>query len=169
MHRRLFSAVLLCAVAMPIARAQFYPDSNTVWCAYDDVGIPPGFDVQFNMSSSPDTLIGSTVYKKVTESDNYSGAWMPVRNYYVRSDPSGRGYMYLPDSLTEYLTGDVSAQAGDTVYGVLVYAPQVNVYFQTNLVVDSVVMLSSGGVSVVRHFLSEVLPIHWTRFRRSLV
>ncbi len=132
---------------------QFYPDSNAVWCGVDDNGGPPGYDVQLQMDNAPDTTIGGIVYKKVTEYNDESGEWQYVGVYYVRSDASGKGYIYLPDSMAEFLTGDATAQAGDTVHDVLTGLPNGSFYGLVDLLVDSVVVLSNAGVTVTRHYV----------------
>jgi hypothetical protein len=107
------------------------------------------------MGLDPDTLIGGTSYKKVNAIGNASGSYEFIGEYYVRSDPSGKGYLYLPSIGVEVLTGDVATQVGDTVQDVLVAvwnAPGFTFLFR-DLVVDSVVLLSNEGVSVTRHYL----------------
>lgn len=144
----------LLAFGVPLSVwGQFYPDSNAVWCGQADNGGPPGFYVQYQMAAMPDTTINGTVYKKVSEFTDETGDWVYVGTYYIRSDSSGRGYAYLPDSMAEYLTGDASALAGDTVPDVLwriTHEPGSHVL--VDLVVDSVVTLSNLGVSVTRHY-----------------
>jgi len=144
---------LVCSFA---ANAQFYPSANGVWCGVDDSGGPPGFNVQFQMGAFPDTVINSTSYKKISEYNSSSGDFEIIREYYVRSDTNGRGYVYLLDSMAEFLTGDVSTQAGDTVHNVLFALSGANdvTYLILDMVVDSVVILSNAGVTVTRHYLN---------------
>jgi len=109
------------------------------------------------MGLSPDTLINSVVYKRIKEYRDYAY----TRTYWVRSDPNGRGYAYLPDSAAEYLTGDLAAQEGDTVHDVLwsnTYQSGID-YFLADMVVDSVVSLSNAGVTVTRHWVT--LGVGW--------
>ncbi|MBK9764826.1 MAG: T9SS type A sorting domain-containing protein [Flavobacteriales bacterium] len=149
-----FICVLILATGHS-ATAQFYPSANACWTGRDDDGAPPGYDVRYQMGATPDTLINQVVYKKIEEYRDYEFA----RAYYVRSDPSGKGYAYLPDSATEYLTGDISAQAGDTVYDVLwSFTHQSGVeYFFADMVVHSVVTLTNANVTVHRHYVNFVI------------
>ncbi|HQV53002.1 MAG: hypothetical protein IPI00_10055 [Flavobacteriales bacterium] len=112
-----FIFFLTVAIAVS-SNAQFYPEANASWYGRDDNGGPPGFDVWLTMRSSPDTLLNGTIYKRISE---YNDATSPYfnRDHYVRSAPNGKGYVYLPDSAAEFLTGDLSAQTGDTVFNVL--------------------------------------------------
>lgn len=149
-----FNLICLCALGASLsANAQFYPDSNAVWCGWDDNGGPPGYYVQLQMGSTPDTTINGTVYKEVTEYNDESGDWLYVGDYYVRSDVSGKGYTYLPDSMAEFVTGDVTAQAGDTVHDVLTGLSNGSYYGLVDLLVDSVVVLSNAGITVTRHYV----------------
>lgn len=111
------------------------------------------------MDASPDTLIGSTIYKTITEYNNYTGTWVVQRTYFVRSDPDGKGYVFLPDSMAEFLTGDISAQVGDTVADVLfaISGPNYVSYFLRDLAVDSIVVLTNAGVTVTRHYLDPLI------------
>jgi hypothetical protein len=148
------TGLVLLAFGMPLTVwGQFYPDSNAVWCGQADNGGPPGFYVQYQMAAMPDTTINGTVYKKVSEYTDETGDWVHVGTYYVRSDSSGRGYAYLPDSMAEYLTGDASALAGDTVHDVLLRTShEPSSHELVDLVVDSVVTLTNLGVTVTRHY-----------------
>jgi len=137
--------------------AQFYPETQACWYGTDDDGGPPNYDVIYQMGLSPDTLINSVVYKRIKEYRDYAY----TRTYWVRSDPNGRGYAYLPDSAAEYLTGDLAAQEGDTVHDVLwsnTYQSGID-YFLADMVVDSVVSLSNAGVTVTRHWVT--LGVGW--------
>ncbi len=105
--------------------------------------------------------MSGTVFKKISAFGNASGNYEFIGDYFVRSDVNGRGYLYIPGSGDEWLTGDVSAQAGDTVHDVLVAIwdpPVFSVVFR-DFVVDSVVVLSNAGVSVTRHYLDPT-PLH---------
>ena len=159
--------LILCLLALVVsntANAQFYPAANAVWCGQDDDGGPPGFQVQFQMGATPDTLINGIVYKTVEEFNDASGNWTYKRSHYVRSDTNGMGYIYLPDSTDEYLTGDLGAVAGDTVHDVLMSmtnSTDIN-YYLFYVLVDSVVSLSNAGVSVVRHYV-RALSFRWAR------
>jgi len=133
--------------------AQFYPNSNAIWCGWDDDGGPPGFDVQFLLGTGPDTLLQGNLYLKVQEFNNSTGNWVRIRDYYVRSDITGVGYMYLLDSAAEYPTGNISALVGDTVHDVLCIFPPGATYYPYDFVVDSVVSISNSGVTVTRHFV----------------
>jgi hypothetical protein len=138
------------------AAGQFYPEANACWHGWDDDGGPPGYAVQYQMGASPDTLINGIGYKKVDEYRDYVFA----RTYLVRSDPNGRGYAYLPDSAAEFLTGDLTAQVGDTIHDVLwsntTSSPNVD-YFMVDMVVSSVVTLTNAGVTVIRHYVGPDL------------
>lgn len=156
MHAR-FVCLLSFSCALS-AIAQFYPQANAVWCGQDDDGGPPGFSVQFQMAATPDTLINGLLYQKVEEYNDAPdgfGYWSFVRMYYVRSEMDGKGYVHLPDSATEFLTGDLAAQAGDTVRDVLLSISNSTsvVYSMTDVIVDSVVTLSNAGITVVRHYI----------------
>lgn len=133
--------------------AQFYPNSNAIWCGWDDDGGPPGFDVQFLLGEGPDTLLQGNLYHKVQEFNNATGNWVRIRDYYVRSDITGVGYIYISDSLAEYPTGNISALVGDTVHDVLCIFPPGGLYYRYDFIVDSVVSISNSGVTVTRHFV----------------
>ena len=154
--RGAFTYLITFGCALP-AFGQFYPDSNAVWCGVDDNGGPPGYNVQIEMGGGMDTIIDGVSYKKATEYNDQSGSWQYVGNYLLRSDVSGRGYIYLPDSMAEFVTGDVTAQAGDTVYDVLMGSPAGGYYDVEDLVVDSVVVLSNNGTTVTRHYVNPAL------------
>lgn len=108
------------------------------------------------MGASPDTLINGTVYQVIEEFRDY----VYTRSYFVRSDLSGKGYAYLPDSAAEFLTGDVAALQGDTVYDVLWSNTNASVidYFLVDMIVDTVIELNNAGVHVTRHYF-EPLPV----------
>jgi hypothetical protein len=127
------------------ASAQFYPDSNAIWCI-THYTLPP-YDVQYQMGNDPDTLIMGQVYKRITAASNGTGQWESTDTYYVRSDPFGRGYMLLLDQMGEYLTGDLTASPGDTVHDVLVWG-----LGPMSVVVDSISVLTNDGVTVIRHY-----------------
>ena len=133
--------------------AQFYPNAQACWDGWDDDGGPPSYEVSFRMGLTPDTLINGVVYKRI---DEYRMAEY-TRSYFVRSDPNGKGYAYLPDSAAEFLTGDLSAEAGDTVQNVLWrWTGAFDVaYSLQNTLIDSVVTLSNLGVSVTRHYVND--------------
>ncbi|HOY29364.1 MAG TPA: T9SS type A sorting domain-containing protein [Flavobacteriales bacterium] len=145
---------LLALGATTHSTAQFYPNGDARWCGRDDDGSPPGYDVNYQMNADPDTLIGEQVYKRIHEYRDYE----LTRVYYVRSDASGKGYAYIPDSSAEYLTGDLSAQAGDTVRNVLwsnTYQSGID-YFVRDMVVNSIETLTNEGVTVERHYVRHV-------------
>lgn len=89
--------------------AQFYPDSNAVWCITHYTN--PPYDVQYQMGNDPDTLIMDQVYKRITATSNETGVWENIKSYYVRSDPFGRGFTMLLDEMEECLTGDQPPQS----------------------------------------------------------
>lgn len=105
------------------------------------------------MGLAPDTIIHGDVYKKI---DEYR-AYEYTRTYFVRSDPSGKGYAWVPDSAAEYVTGDLTAQAGDTVHDVLwSWTNELGIFYSLhNTVVDSVVVLTNAGVTVTRHYVDN--------------
>jgi hypothetical protein len=107
------------------------------------------------MDADPDTLINSVAYKKISEYNNLSGQWEIIRDHFVRSDSNGIGYCYLPDSLAEFKTGNVSAQAGDTVHDVLWSTSYSGGWNVSDFVCDSVITLSNDGVTVSRHYVSH--------------
>lgn len=148
---------LICLVFghMLSATAQFYPQAQTCWFSVDDDGGPSLYDVKYQLGASSDTLINGSLYQVIEEYRDY----VYTRSYFVRSDPSGKGYAYLPDSAAEFLTGDLAAQTGDTVYDVLwsnTYASGIH-YFLVDMIIDTVVELSNAGVHVTRHYF-EPLP-----------
>ncbi|HPF89716.1 MAG TPA: T9SS type A sorting domain-containing protein [Flavobacteriales bacterium] len=144
-----FCSGLLLAMTCHVCAAQYYPDSNAVWCLWT-APFDPGYNIQLRMGAEPDTLILGQAYKKITEHNDFGGVWNSMDVFYVRNGEDGKGYMFLLDSMAEYVTGDVNAVAGDTVHDVIIRTP--NSYFLRDLVVDSVVALSNGGVDVVRHY-----------------
>lgn len=129
--------------------AQFYPEAQACWLSVDDDGGPPSYDVHYQMGAVPDTLINGTVYQVVEEfRDN-----VYTKSCFVRSDPSGKGCAYLPDSAAEFLTGDVGAQTGATVHDMgwsNTYASGID-YFLVDMIVDTVAELHNVGVQVTRH------------------
>jgi hypothetical protein len=146
---------LLCFLLLGvplIAMAQFYPEANACWSGRDNVGVPPGFDIMYQIGAAPDTLINGVVYKKTNEFRD----WNFTRAYFVRSDQDGKGFVYLPDSAAEFLTGDLAAQTGDTIHDVLINdTDEFDVgYYLVDVVVDSVVTFSNAGVTVIRHFVN---------------
>jgi hypothetical protein len=144
--------------------AQFYPDSVAAWCLYNSQSVEPTY-YSLQMPPLSDTLIGGLGYRLITGLDG-SGLGSPPL-YYVRNGSDGKGYRYVPDSSAEYLTGDVSAEAGDTVQNVLMMngswgCGQVQELVLSSVVVDSVRALSNAGVTVVRHYIH---PLCWTEFQ----
>jgi hypothetical protein len=160
MKMRLFLVHIVLFGCVVGTQGQFYPDSSAAWCLRDGLWQPNDF-VQMVMSNDPDTLIQGQVYKRIEEYrwDNYSQGfdWDVYQRHYVRSDTSGKGYVFLVDSLAEYLTGDVAAIPGDTVRNVLVQntIPDCPLWIvdMTDVVVDSVVQLTHLGVTVTRHYV----------------
>ena len=152
------SITLGCALT---ASGQFYPDAKALWCGNVLIESLTGFSVQFQMRDSSDTLMSGTVYKKISAFGNSSGSYEFIGDYYVRSDVNGKGFVYRPGVGDELLAGDVAAQAGDTVYDVLVavWDAPVFTFLYRDLVVDSVVVLSNAGLSVTRHYLDPT-PLH---------
>lgn len=109
------------------------------------------------MGPQPDTLILGQTYKRIDEFNDALGfdTWQFVKHFYVRSDPNGKGYVMLLDSMQEYLVADVSAQAGDTVHDVLTldtWGFDQN-YSTCYVVVDSVRTFTNNGVTVARQFV----------------
>lgn len=144
----------LMAISALRSLGQFYPDSNACWLGVDDMG-PPGFYLHLQLADGADTVINGNTYKKIDEFDDRNGPYEFVRQYLVRSSADGKGYLYLPDSAAEFLTGDASALAGDTVFDVIkYYPPPVDSYFISDAIVDSVVMITNNNISVIRHYLS---------------
>ncbi len=143
------------------ASGQFYPDANALWCGTVLIESLTGFSVQFQMGDSPDTLLSGTAYKRISAFGNASGSYEFIGDYYVRSDVTGKGYVYRPGVGDELLSGDIAAQAGDTVHDVLVavWDPPAFTFQFRDFVVDSVVLLSNAGVSVTRHYLDPT-PLH---------
>jgi len=160
MKMRLFLVHIVLFGCVVGTQGQFYPDSSAAWCLRDGLWQPNDF-VQMVMSNDPDTLIQGQVYKRIEEYrwDNYSQGfdWDVYQRHYVRSDTNGQGFVFLLDSMAEYLTGDVAAIPGDTVRNVLVQNTisdcPLRIFDTTDVVVDSVVSLSNQGVTVIRHFV----------------
>jgi hypothetical protein len=151
MYRALISLLFLGFVRTAIA--QFYPDSNTSWCLTYDENMQV-LDLHFTMGEYPDTVINGTTYKHVVERALVMGNWQ-FTNHYVRSAIDGKGYVFLVDPWEEYLTGDLSAEVGDTVRNVLVrdrYC-EYSEFLLVDLIVDSVVTRSNNGVTVQRHYV----------------
>jgi hypothetical protein len=111
------------------------------------------------MGPEPDTLILGRVYQRIDEYNDALGfeTWQFVKRSYVRSDTSGKGYLFLLDSMQEYLTADVNALAGDTVYNVLTATSWGfgQDYWLNRVIVDSVVVFTNNDVSVTRRFVSR--------------
>ena len=150
------------------AQPRFYPDSTTVWCGIDDLGGPPLFDFQLEMGSDPDTVINGVVYKRIVEYNNSGGSWGWRYTHFVRNGEGGKGYVYIPDLMEEFLTGDVGAVQGDTVHNVVEYYPpgsgagDIGYYVRPIVVIDSVVTYSNDGVTVTRHYMfSEPGYLFW--------
>ena len=141
------------------AQPRFYPDSNTIWCGIDDLGGPPLFDFQLEMGADPDTVINGVVYKRIVEYNNSGGSWGWRCTHFVRNGEGGKGYVYNPVLMEEYLTGDVGAVPGDTVHNVAEYNPPGSVggaasyYVRPFWVIDSVGTYSNDGVTVTRHYM----------------
>jgi len=143
------------------ASAQFYPASTADWCIWDGgyaLGPNNSPNRHLTMMEDADTLISGHSYQRIVQYNYYdfTDSWYYATTYYVRSGPSGQGYLYLPDSAAEYLTGDLSALAGDTVHALLVnyQDPGCGWDFQlTDAIVDSIVTLAYGGVTVQRHYV----------------
>jgi len=149
--------VLVIGLGLSVS-AQFYPESSAYWRGWDDIGGPPGFNVGLVMPINPDTLIDGVLYKRIRESNDASGSSEFIRDYFVRSDASGRGYVYLPDSAAEFLTGDLNAEAGDTVRDVLVSLTNSTDidYFITYAIIDSLVSVSVAGTPTLRVYVNGV-------------
>lgn len=143
--RRLFT--LLLVLSRLAVYPQFFPDSNTIWCIENGLWFP-GFDVQLIMGESPDTLIVDNIYKRVDEFNNSSGSWAFVKRHYVRSEGAHEGYIYLLDSLQEYLVGKTDVEIGDTVHGVFM------VHSLYDIVIEGIEELSNAGIGVTRYFIS---------------
>lgn len=144
-----------------VCPAQFYPASTADWCIFDG-GYPLGPNDSPNrnltMEEDADTLISGQSYQRIEQYNYYdfSDSWYYATTYYVRSEPSGKGYLYFPDSAAEYLTGDLQAPAGDTVHDVLVLYQDPGCGWDlqvTDAIVDSIVTLTYSGVTVQRHYV----------------
>lgn len=138
------------------ANAQCYPASSASWCfrSLDNSDI---VNTRMIMGVDPDTVILGQTYQRIGEYDDALGweTWRFVRNYYVRSDSTGKGYIMLLDSMQEYLTADVSANVGDTVENVLTassWGPWQGYMFRA-VIVDSIGTFSNNGVTVLRRFV----------------
>lgn len=148
---------ILLALLPAALHAQFYPDANATWCLVDQYAwVLP--DVNMVMDSDPDTTILGQVYQRIRE---YRGVYGETSfelwdQHYVRSATDGKGYVFLLDSMTEYLTGDTAALVGDTLNNVLVWNDMSDCYpFDFALydaIVDSVLTLTNAGVTVRRHY-----------------
>lgn len=142
-----------------------YPSSSATWCINCDASPPNGGWQLLLMDSDPDTLINGVIYQRIESHMDPNTQFYPwYWTYYVRSAPDGKGYMYLLDSLAEYMTMDVSAGVGDTVFDVLAWNPVVtcagNIPGSNLVFLDVVVMgidtVENLGVSVVRHDLQPL-------------
>lgn len=150
-------ATFFAGAAPLICAAQFYPESNASWCI-ENVVSPDGFHIVVTMSDHPDTLIQGVGYKAMQTYFDDWGPWLPYGGGFVRSDPDGKGYAYLPDSAAEYLTGDINAQEGDTLHDILIEVSGGDMcasdpFVLRDVVVDSVRIRSNLGVSVTRHYV----------------
>lgn len=151
------SHALLALLISAQLTAQLYPDSNATWCLTDP-NTPSEYDVNMVMDADPDTTIMGQIYKRVREYRGiYGETSFELRDrHYVRSAEDGKGYVFLLDSMAEYLTGDTAAQAGDTLQNVLVWNDMSDCYpfdfVLFDVIVDSVVTISNAGVTVRRHF-----------------
>ncbi len=150
--------VLLCLCLCLTANntiAQAYPDSSASWC-FDDLNNSDLFQIRMTMGPDPDTVILGQTYKRIGVYAIHD--WQPpelVQNYYVRSDPSGKGYVMLLDSMQEYLAIDVGANVGDTVQDVLTVSSwESNAFYWIQpVIIDSAVTLENNGVTVTRKFI----------------
>lgn len=112
------------------------------------------------MDENADTLINGVTYQRITTHMDPNTQFYPwFWTYYVRTGQDGKGYAYLLDSLTEYLTMDPSASIGDTVFDVLCWDESNSCGGNLLEVLDVVVLdidtLTDQGLTVVRHY---VLP-----------
>lgn len=157
--KRCFALPLLLVSAL-MSQAQFYPDSNAVLCYYPGPGFPEILNLV--MRAGPDTAIMGHSYQRVHVfwgSDLWTQNWTGGgTGAYVRSTADGKGYVFLPDSMAEYLTGDVGAMTGDTVRNVL--ADNFTQFEPVNrrlwdFVVDSVVTITNDGITITRHYVHE--------------
>ena len=147
------TSLLLSAISLAsLSQAQFYPEAKAYWRGVDDNGGPPFFNVGLVMPLYPDTLINGITYKRIRENNDASGSAEVIRDHYVRSAPDGKGYVYIPDSAAEFLTGDLNAQAGDTVRDVLVsLTTETDIHYMlTDVIIDSVIDVLVGGIPKTR-------------------
>ena len=152
-------ATFLAGAAPITSVAQFYPESNPAWCL-ESAQSPDGFHIVVIMDDDPDTLIQGIGYKVMHTYFDDWGPWLPYgpdNVNFVRSDSDGKGYVYLPDSAAEYLTGDVNALEGDTLHNVLVKADGGDICLSDpilrDVIVDSVRVRTNFGISVIRHYV----------------
>ena len=143
------------------ARAQFYPDSNATWCIYPGPGFPD--IINLVMRAGPDTVIMGHSYQRIYMywgsdpwTQNWAGGGLGAL---VRSTADGKGYVFVPDSMAEYLTGDAGVGPGDTVHDVLA---DNNTQFEPlnrhlwDFIIDSVVAINNDGITITRHYVHEV-------------
>ncbi len=151
-----------------VGQGSAYPSADAGWCVLDYSSPPNGGWIWLDMTETPDTVIDGTVYQRVQsykESGNQAYPWFWT--YYVRSAPDGKGYVYLLDSLAEYMTIDLGALVGDTVFQVLAFDNTQNCPDQVSnsgflfmdLIVVDIDTITNLGVSVVRH---DLLPAYCT-------
>ncbi|MBP6642490.1 MAG: T9SS type A sorting domain-containing protein [Flavobacteriales bacterium] len=149
------SVACLFALRSP---AQFYPTGSATWCTADQFA-----QFNFHKPELADTVIQGETYQRVfefyndTETGQWPTYWTIDRTHYIRSANDGKGFMYIPDSLNEYLIGDLSAALGDTVRDVMIWrVGELLLPYLYDVVVDSIVEVTYLDVSVTRHFLHEV-------------
>ena len=154
--RLLRSLIWLLCLSYGTAKAQCFPDSSASWC-FISADNSESVNTHMVMGPQPDTLILGQTYKRIDEYNDALGfeTWQFVKHFYVRSEPNGKGYVMLLNSMQEYLEADVSALAGDTVRDVLtVFSWGFDQeYWLKSVIVDSVRTFTNNGVSVVRQFV----------------
>ena len=112
-----------------------------------DLVFDPGAPIQYRMGPEPDTLINGVIYKRIDGYYDYGylGGEGMTGPYFVRSAADGKGFIYLPDSTAEYLTGDLNAVAGDTVWVFIGVGD-----LQRSAIVYSVEAIIEDGIEVIR-------------------
>ncbi len=151
------AVLLLHLIAGTYLYAQFYPIRNACW-RLDDQGSMSQAAVLMWMPQEPDTLILGQTYKRIKEygASDWATPLVQFNEHFVRSAEDGKGYVYLPDHLEEFLTGDVSAQQGDTVYDVFVANSLCEIpgaVVLVDVIVDSVIVHENDGIEIIRHYV----------------
>lgn len=140
--------------------AQAYPDSVACWNVLN-LNNDTCISTSFVMGAAPDTLISGEVYKRIfrfKDSWCFGGYWYLDGEFYVRSDDMGRGYVFLLDSMQEYLSIDNNAQVGDTLDSVILtgmYGDDESMGLGS-VSIDSIYTLTINGMPITRKTINPL-------------